>query len=161
MARKLEDQRPERYGHLSEDRFQRLTALALSFSEVLVIEGMEGGVVEGYEFDIELEPDAKPVWHQLPKMSVREMEKEQYHCQQKEALKHLHIPTDEQKSEWSTRTHVVFKKDDPMGRRICDFRLLNAVTKKRPTPIGDVFAKTMLLAGRRWKSGFDAWSGFN
>ena len=38
-----------------------------------------------------------------------------------------------------------------MGRWICDFRPLNAVTKKRPTPIGDVFAKTRLLAGRRWK----------
>ena len=48
-----------------------------------------------------------------------------------------------------------------MGRWICDFRPLNAVTKKRPTPIGDVFAKTRLLAGRRWKSGLDAWSGFN
>ena len=48
-----------------------------------------------------------------------------------------------------------------MGRWICDFRPLNAVTRKRPTPIGEVFAKTRLLAGRRWKSGLDAWSGFN
>ena len=74
---------------------------------------------------------------------------------------HLRAPTDSQKSEWSTRTHVVFKKDDEMGRWICDFRPLNAVTRKRPTPIGEVFAKTRLLAGRRWKSGLDAWSGFN
>ena len=94
-------------------------------------------------------------------MSLREVEKEQYHITKAETLGHLRVPRDDQKSEWSTRTHVVFKKDDEMGRWICDFRPLNAVTKKRPTPIGDVFAKTRLLAGRRWKSGLDAWSSFN
>ena len=113
------------------------------------------------EFDIELEPNARPVRHQLPKMSLKEIEKERYHIGKAETLGHLRIPTDQQKSEWSTRTHIVYKKHDEMGRWICDFRPLNAVTKKRPTPIGDVFAKTRLLAGRRWKSGLDAWSGFN
>ena len=83
-----------------------------------VIDGTMGGVVEGCEFDIELEPNAKPIRHQLPKMSLREMEKEQYHITKAEQLGHLRAPTDDQTNERSTRTHVVFKKDDEMGRWI-------------------------------------------
>ena len=57
-----------------------------NFSDVLVIDGMLGGVVMGYEFDIELEPNAKPIRHQLPKMSSKEMEKEQFHITKAENL---------------------------------------------------------------------------
>ena len=78
-----------------------------------------------------------------------------------EKLGHLRVPTDAQKSEWATRTHVVSKKDDSMGRWICDFRPLNRVTKKRMTAIGDAFRKTRALASKMWKSGLDAYSGFN
>ena len=130
--------------------------MLLEYSDTLVVDGAPLGVIDGYEFDIELEPNARPVRHQLPKSSQREIEQKQHHIKKAEALGHLRIPTDAQKSEWSTRTHAVYKKDDEMGRWICDFRPLNAVTRKRPTPIGDVFAKTRLLAGCRWKSGFDA-----
>jgi hypothetical protein len=66
-----------------------------------------------------------------------------------------------QKSEWTTRTHIVTQKDDPFGRWICDFRPLNRVARKRATALGDVFTKTRALAGRYWTSGLDAWSGFN
>ena len=31
-----------------------------------------------------------------------------------ELLGHLRAPTDAQKSDWATRTHVVGKKDDPL-----------------------------------------------
>eukprot|EP00974_Lingulodinium_polyedra_P078387 7589722-Lingulodinium_polyedra.AAC.1 len=48
-----------------------------------------------------------------------------------------------------------------MGRVICDFRLLNRATAKRATALGDVFTKTRALASKKWKSGLDAWSGFN
>ena len=48
-----------------------------------------------------------------------------------------------------------------MGRWICDFRPLNKVTKRRQTALGDVFSKVRTLASKRWKSGLDAWSGFN
>ena len=161
LAAKLDSHRTERYAHLTESRFEELRKLILEYSDTFVVDGAPIGVIDGYEFDIELESNVRPVRHQLPKMSQREMEKEQHHITKAEALSHLRIPTDAQKSEWSTRTHVVYKKDDEMGRWICDFRPLNAVTRKRPTPIGDVFAKTRLLAGRRWNSGLDAWSVFN
>ena len=78
-----------------------------------------------------------------------------------EGLGHLRVPTDEQKSDWSCRCHVVSKKDDPHGRWICDFRALNKATVKRPTAIGDVPDKTRKLARKRWKSLLDALSGFN
>ena len=74
---------------------------------------------------------------------------------------HLRVPTDAQKSEWTTKTHIVFKKDDEWGRWICDFRPLNAAVAKRATALGDVFTKTRALAAKKWKSGLDAWSGFN
>ena len=86
-----------------------------NYSDVLFVGGLQPGVVQGYEFDIELGPNAKPVRHQLPKMSLRDTEKEQHHIKKAEALGHLRVPTDTQKSEWSTKTHVVFKKDDENG----------------------------------------------
>ena len=76
-------------------------------------------------FDIELVEGAKPVRAQLGKASPQEMEKEAYHVDKEDKLGHLRIPTDEQKSEWAFRTHVVWKKDDEHGRWICDFRPLN------------------------------------
>ena len=48
-----------------------------------------------------------------------------------------------------------------MGRWICDFRPLNRVTVKRPCVVGDVFNKTRALSSKLYKSGLDAWSGFN
>ncbi len=76
-------------------------------------------------------------------------------------LGHRRLPTDEQTSAWAARNHVVAKKDDPMGRLICDFRPLNRVTIKRPCAVGDCFNKTRTLASKLYKSGLDAWSGFN
>ena len=64
---RLEDQRNDRYAHLSDSRFRALQQLVADYSDVLVIDGMLGGVVEGYEFDIDLEePNAKPFRHRLP-----------------------------------------------------------------------------------------------
>ena len=157
----LDEQRESRYSHLSLARFQKLRNLVSTYSHCLVIDGVEPSTVEGYEFDLELMPGAQPVRHQLPKLSPKEQEKERYHVKKAERSGHLRVPTDEQKSEWATRTHIVFKKDDDMGRWICDFRPLNRVTKKRMTALGDVYTKTRRLASRLWKSGLDAWSGFN
>ena len=38
---------------------------------------------------------------------------------------------------------------------------MNSAVAKRATALGDVFTKTRALAGKKWKSGLDAWSGFN
>ena len=66
--------------------------------------------MKSYEFDIELQPNAIPARHQLPKMGPAEMEKERYHLKKEEKMHHLRIPTDEQKSEWATRIHSVKKR---------------------------------------------------
>ncbi len=49
----------------------------------------------------------------------------------------------------------------PWAGGYCDFRPLNRVTIKRPCAVGDVFNKTRTLASKLYKSGLDAWSGFN
>ena len=157
----FETHRNERYSHLSEHRLTKLRALVKDHSEVFVIDGVVPTTVSGYEFDIELEQDAKPVRQQLLKLAPQAVAKERYHVLKEEQLGHLRVPDDEAKSDWATRTHVVSKKGDPNGRWICDFRPLNRVTVKRCTAIGDVFSKTRSLASKRWKSGLAAWSGFN
>ena len=157
----LRTQRSDRYSHMTDSKFQYLENLVSKWSHCLVIDGVEPATIQGYAFDIETVPGAQPVRHQLPKLSPAEAERERYHVLKAERLGHLRVPTDAQKGEWTTKTMVVSKKDDPMGRWICDFRPLNRATKKRPTALGDVFTKTRALAAKRWKSALDAWSGFN
>ena len=161
LLSEFDKHREERYNHLSDEQFSQLREVVTDYSHVLVIDGAEPTVVSGYHFDIELVEGAQPVRHQLPKRSPEEKKRQRYHLQKEEAAGHLRIPTDAQKSDWATRTHIVSKKDDPMGRWICDFRPLNRLTIKRVTALGDVFSKTRSLAAKVWKTGLDAWSGFN
>ena len=159
LLSKFDEYRKDRYNHLDDEQYAALRKLVSNFSHTLVIDDVEPTVVSGYDFDIELVEGAVPVRHQLPKRSPQEKDRQRYHLQKEEAAGHLRIPTDAQKSEWATRTHIVSKKDDPNGRWICDFRPLNRLTKKRVTALGDVFSKTRSLAAKIWKTGLDAWSG--
>ena len=126
-----------------------------------MIDGVVPTAVSGYEFVIELEPGVKPVRQQLPKLAPQAVAQERYRLLKEEQLGHLRVPDVEAKSDWAARTHVVSKKGDPNGRWICDGKLLNRVTVKRCTAIGDVFSRTRSLASKRRKSGLDAESGFN
>ena len=71
LAARLDDHRAERYGQITECRFEKLRELILEYSDTFVVEGAPIGVIDGYEFDIELEPNARPVRHQLPKRSQK------------------------------------------------------------------------------------------
>ena len=76
----------------------------------MIIDGVVPSVVKDYFFDIEQGPGAQPSRAQLPKMSLAEMKKGRYHVEKEEALGHLRVPTDEQKSEWSCRAHIVSRR---------------------------------------------------
>ena len=69
LGKFLDSQRADRYAHLSDDQYKTLRALCLKWSHTLVIDGAEPTEVQGYELDIELESDAKPVRHQLPRLA--------------------------------------------------------------------------------------------
>ena len=69
-----------------------------------MIDGIVPTSVGGYEFDIELEPGAKPVRQQLPKLAPQAVVKERYHVLKEEQLGHLRVPDDGAKSDWATRT---------------------------------------------------------
>jgi len=97
LMRTLKEQRNERFALLGDDRARALQRLAADYSDVLVVDGMSGRVVDGYKFDIELEPNAQPVQHQLPQMTLREMVKEQHHITKTKQLGHLRVPTDKKK----------------------------------------------------------------
>ncbi|CAE8641381.1 unnamed protein product [Polarella glacialis] len=131
----LDLQREERYSHLSESRFQKLRNVIVANAVSFYIEGAAPSTVTKYFFDIELEPGAVPVKSHLPKYSLEQARKESYHINKELALGHMRVPTEAQLSAWSTKVHIVHKKDDPMGRLICDFRPLNRSAIKKPISI--------------------------
>ena len=81
MGKALDAQREEIYNHLSAHRYGQVRDLAIEFSDCLAIDGLQPTVLKGMEFDIELEPGAKPARAQLPKMSPAEVRKEHYHIE--------------------------------------------------------------------------------
>ncbi len=147
---------------MSDSRWEKLRTMLLNWSQVLFVDGAKPSTIDTkYSFDISLKPGVKACRANLPRYSPAQSRKERYHVNKEEALGRLRTPTKEQASEWCTRTHVVHKKDDEMGRWICDFRPLNSATEKRGITIGDCHDKVRALAGMLWKSIFDCWSGFN
>ena len=158
----LDELRHERYKHLSDSRWNKLRKLLVSNSYVLYIEGSKPTTIDPqFQFDVQFKPGAKPVRATLPRYSPPQAERERHHVLKEQSLGHLRIPEKHQLSEWVTRTHVVHKKDDELGRWICDFRALNNALEKRGITIGDCHDKVRRLCGCLWKTGVDCWSGFN
>ena len=91
----FETHRNERYSHLSEHRPAKLRTLVKDHSEVSVIDGVILTTVSGHEFDIKLEPGAKPVRQQVPKLALQAVAKERHHVLKEEQLGHLRVPDDE------------------------------------------------------------------
>ena len=126
-----------------------------------MIDGVVPTTVSEYEFDIELEPGAKPVRQQLPKLALQAVAKERLHV-----LKESSSDISESRMMRLSRTGPrVFtwcpRKAALTAAGYATYRLLDRVAVKRCTAIGDVFSKTRSLASKSWKSGLDAWSGFN
>ena len=157
----LEAQRHPEYGHLSNKRFAKLTNLVQEHSEVTYAEGAKPTIVGRYLFDIDLTPGPQLVRAQLPRYSPHQQELERFHVTKAEVACHLRKPNPEQVPPWTTRTHVVWKKDDANGRWICDFRPLNVAIAKAATAVGDARDKVRPSAGKSWKTMMDAWSGVN
>ena len=106
LGKEVEEQYEGRYGHPSRKQFEQLKELILEYSDCMAVDGLQLAVVKGVKFDIELEAGAQPVRATLPKLSPGETQKEHYHIDKEERLGHLRTPTDDQKSEWATRTHT-------------------------------------------------------
>ena len=62
---------------------------------------------------------------------------------------------------WATPAFVVKQSGKPHGRLVCDYRRVNAVTKRMYHPMPRVDSTLRGSAGARWYSGLDAVSGFN
>ena len=157
----LDEYRYSRYAHLSDEQYAVLRKRVWHWAPQLWIDGAPSSTLSGPVFDVELESGARPVKHALPKYSEEQKKKEAYHVDKAEKLGHLRTPAQHERSEWATRTHTVWKRDDPMGRWICDFRDLNKATVKTPIVIGDSHDIVRSLSLKRWKTMFDAWAGFN
>ena len=62
---------------------------------------------------------------------------------------------------WATPAFVVKQKGKPHGRLVCDYRRVNAVTRRMYHPMPRVDVTLRESAGARWYTGLDAVSGFN
>ena len=130
-------------------------------SDVLYIDGSIPTTIRGYEFDIELRENAKPFSAMAPRLSLEKQRKEQYHIKKAMEMGHLTTPTPAELGQWTALAHVVYKKDDPMGRMIVDFRMLNKSTIAQPISLQNVQDKVRRLAHYHYKAMFDAVYGFN
>ena len=161
VVAELDSIRQKQYNHLSEEQYQKLRNFVRKNAVSFYIDGSAPTTVNGYQFDIQLQPGAVPSKATVPKYSLTQARKEAHHIDKEMKLGHLRTPTEEQLSEWTTKVHTVYKKEDEFGRLVCDFRLLNKATIKKPIQIGCCFEKARAIAGKRWKTAFDALYGFN
>ena len=117
VAKVLDTQRGERYKHLSDTRWIKLRKLILQNTAILFIEGSKPTTVDPkYQFEVKFKPGAKPVRANLPRYSPPQAERERHHVLKEQKLGHLRIPESHQLSEWVTKTHIVHKKNDELGR---------------------------------------------
>ena len=125
--------RTERYAHLSDKRFQQIVALVRRTSSAWQIKGAPHSTIGGgFEFDIELEDGAKlPAKAVQAACSPKHREKQIHHIKKNVEAGHIAgpLPASETGTMLS-RPHIVWKKDDELGRWIVDFRLLNRLTKR-------------------------------
>ena len=97
----------------------------------------------------------------LPNLSPARKEQERYHIEKEAKLNHLRTPNQSQLSGYGVVTHIVAKKDGPMGRWVSDVRIINEDTIPEPISIGDTHSKVRDLAPRLYKTLMDLWPGFN
>ena len=117
--------------------------------------------MKNYVFDPQLREDARPFSARAPKLSPEQQRKERHHVQKSLDAGHLKTPMPKELGPWTAPAHIVFKKDDPNGRFIVDFRMLNKSTIAMPISLTDVRDKVRRLAALAYKSMLDAAHGFN
>ena len=64
------------------------------------------------------------------------------------------------KGRYSTPAFAVDKAGAPLGRLVCDYRKINAVTRRYAGPAPEVWATLRKVAGFRWGSVLDFFNGF-
>jgi hypothetical protein len=133
-----------------------LVFVSVTFRQALWIDGAAYTRITGAVYDIDV-GDAQPIAQHPYKKSPVEAESCEWHLQKAVAMGILrpHVRA------WATPAFVVKQKGKPRGRLVCDYRRVNAVTRRMYHPMPRVDVTLRDSAGARWYSGLDAVSGFN
>jgi hypothetical protein len=151
----------DKYGHLNEGQRKKIREMVNANADVFYVDGAEPTTVADYEFDVQLKDNVKPFSAKAPRLSPEQQRKEQHHIKKAMDLGHLVTPNASMLGPWTAPVHVVYKKGDPLGRLIVDFRMLNKSPIEQPISLQNVQDKVRRLAGYRYKAVFDAVHGFN
>ena len=141
---------------LQECERSLLVYVCVSFRRALWIDGAAYTRIVGAVYDIDV-GDAQPIAQHPYKKSPVEAGNCEWHLQKAVAMGILrpHVGS------WATPAFVVKQKGKPRGRLVCDYRRVNAVTRRMYHPMPRVDVTLRDSAGARWYSGLDAVSGFN
>ena len=141
---------------LKEPERRLLVFTCVRFREAIWVDGAAYSRIKGATYDIDV-GDAAPIAQQPYRKSPLETENCEWHLQKAVAMGILrpHVGA------WATPAFVVKQKGKPRGRLVCDYRRVNAVTKRMYHPMPRVDTTLRNSAGARWYSGLDAVSGFN
>ncbi|CAK0841686.1 unnamed protein product [Prorocentrum cordatum] len=142
--------------HISDEDRAALVWVCVEWREALWIEGASFTRVSGAAYDVDV-AGAAPISQQPYRKSPAEAAKCEAHISKNLAMGLLtrHVGA------WSTPAFVVPQASKPNGRLVCDYRRVNAVTRRMYYPIPRVDDTLRRCAGRRWLSSLDAVSGFN
>ena len=130
--------------------------VCVEWRQALWIEGASFTRVSGAAYDVDVS-GAAPISQQPYRKSPAEAAKCEAHISKNLAMGLLtrHVGA------WATPAFVVPQASKPNGRLVCDYRRVNAVTRRMYYPIPRVDDTLRRCAGRRWLSSLDAVSGFN
>ena len=133
LERQLRETRVDRYNHITDARFDSLVSFVRAHSRAFWVEGAPPSYVEGFVFDIELVPGARPHRARQPALGPAQANQEEDHHRAKyEARGRLARPA--AAGEWATNTNIAWKKDSEWGRWVMD-RILTALrSRSRAAP---------------------------
>jgi len=142
--------------HLSPDDKEAVVFVAVEGRQALWLPGAAYSRIRGAVYDLDT-GDAAPVTQHPFRRNPDLTEKVEWHIRQGVALGVLAPGI----GGWSTPAFVVAQKGKPHGRLVCDYRRVNAVTKRMYHPMPSVMEVIRRVTGSELFSGLDAVSGFN
>ena len=142
--------------HLDDAGRRLLVWVCARFRHSIWVDGAAYTRLKGAVYDIDVQ-DTTPVAQQPCRKSPMEVESCEWHLQKAMALGILRPYV----GSWATPAFVVKQKGKPRGRLVCDYRRVNAVTKRMYRPMARVDTTLRAAAGARWYSGLEAVSRFN
>ena len=142
--------------HLSTPELKALVFVAVENRQALFLPGAGYTRILGCKYHVET-GDAAPISQQPYRRSPIETSQLEFHINQGLSqgtlLRHS--------GSWTTPAFVVKQRGKVHGRLVCDYRRLNAVTRRRHFPMPHLADLIRRVAGASVYSGVDAVSGFN